>query len=175
MSKKIFCTIPWNHLFVRSDEKFSFCCTTSHYDEQSKNFEEYWNSPDLREIRVALMKGELPPEKWCSRCIGERTMKSSFAERSFDKNRPYIDEFLSKTDEEGYTSYLPKTIEIRTDLCNFKCRTCSDLHSSSIRAERVKYDMRLVSESKGSINDLESCGLTDEFLKNLIHVTWSVS
>jgi hypothetical protein len=165
--------IPWNHLFVKSDKKFSFCCTTTFVDEKSKSFSEFWNSEEMKSLRRILMSGELPPEALCYRCMSERTMKRSFAERHSVLDIPYEEEFLSKTSIDGTTTYIPKTIEIRTDLCNFKCRTCNDVFSTSIRSEKIKNGIKLFSPKPGEIDTLEKAGLTDELLSNLIHANWA--
>lgn len=165
---KVFCAAPWNHLFV-FENAFGLCCISKYRNESSSTLAEHWNSEGMKKIRVQMMNGT-PPEDHCRSCINSK-FTNSVVPQSFYHNQKaehLVDEMLSKTSPDGHTTFEPKTIDLRTDLCNLKCRTCGPASSTSIRQEMIRFDLPIMPKK----NEL-LVGVNDEIVKNLEHIIWA--
>jgi hypothetical protein len=166
---EFFCTAPWDHLHLRADKFLGVCCTSSYRDD-SCTFEEFWNSDFMKSLRVSMMKGE-PPHEICKRCLGERVTEVPQYVRRNQRSKDSIEEIVKKTSLDGTTTYLPKTIELRTNLCNFKCRICDDEFSTSIRGEKIKAGLNV--SDVGSIDSISDLKLPREIYSRLTHISWA--
>lgn len=82
-----------------------------------------------------MLKGELPSV--CSRCASSISSTPLYVSHN-DHAKGYEEQIIESTREDGGTSFIPKTFDLRTDLCNLKCRTCNSHSSSAIRIEEGK-------------------------------------
>jgi sulfatase maturation enzyme AslB (radical SAM superfamily) len=144
-------------------------------DHVPRSFEDHWNSDQMKEIRVNMLNFE-PKHAICKRCIEGNNTETPYYYWQNDKANPHIEEILAKTKPDGYTTYVPRTLDIRTDLCNFKCRMCYVDASTSIRKEvsawKSKYPTFEISE-RGYVETFDEIGLTDEHLKLVEQITWA--
>ena len=164
------CCAPWT-LYVGADEKFDLCCITREIKGNYSSFEEFWNSEEIRNIRKQMLSDTLPD--FCYKCNKDSSHLNNLVYK--DVLNRYSDtdlsEMVDKTDLDGYTTFLPNIIDVRTNLCNFKCMTCGDRSSSSIRSSKIKKSIKV--NPIGTINTLEQMGLTDHVIQNLKFIRWA--
>jgi hypothetical protein len=87
-----------------------------------------------------MIAGETLPE--CEVC-NDKLLNTSVYRSYFDHlfGHKYL-QVLDTTDETGYTTMRPVSWDYRfSNLCNFKCRMCGDMLSSSWESEQRKYNM----------------------------------
>ncbi len=131
--KNLTCFAPWIHSYLGPDGQRGLCCEAKSFKKDSKNFEEYWNSQELKEIRRKMLQGELPPE-YCSVCISG-DMHSNLPILNYQLNEEDTKDILNKTNEDGDYEGLPYSLDYRgNNTCNLSCRTCSPIYSSKIAA-----------------------------------------
>ena len=149
------CMAPWTHTYLSPQTERRMCCASR---EPAQNFEQYidtaagtgvyrpvsldehWNSPHMRSVRLRMMRGETLPE--CSVC-NEKLLNTdvyrSYFNRLFDHK---YEECMRATDRHGFTRARPVSWDYRfSNLCNFKCRMCGDMLSSSWESEQRQHDM----------------------------------
>jgi sulfatase maturation enzyme AslB (radical SAM superfamily) len=168
---KPFCAAPWNHLAMRASRRFGLCCLSLYRDDDAQTFEEHWNSPQMKTIRVQMMNGK-PPADLCKRCIKGGTSTPDPVNTNHNSiAEPYLEEMLQKTSLDGTTTFVPKTIDFRTDHCNFKCRVCNSGASTSIRNEQAEIGNRV--PIYGKVEEISKMDLPSGFFENLEHVYWA--
>jgi hypothetical protein len=111
--------------------------------------EQHWNSEHMKSVRRRMMAGETLPE--CAVC-NEKLLNTDVYRSYFNSLFAHkYDECMATTDETGYTSVLPVSWDYRfSNLCNFKCRTCGDMLSSSWETEQRQHNMIDWSNSKNA-------------------------
>jgi len=149
---KTFCMAPWTHTYLSPQMERRLCCSSR---EDSTNFkqyidtydikghsdnvklftlEEHWNSEYMKRVRKKLMAGEEIPQ--CAVC-NDKLLNEQVYRQHFNwlyKNQ--IDAAFENTDDTGYTSMQVQSFDYRfNNLCNFKCRMCGDMLSSSWETE----------------------------------------
>lgn len=164
------CVYPWMHFYAGPSGDIKPCCISSgDYGNVTdhNSFSEIINSPKLKELRKAMLAGQ-----WTDSCKvckdSEESSGLSYRTKSneaFAKHMPLLD----KTNEDGsIDNFRMHFFDIRlSNLCNFKCRTCSHEFSSSIAAEegvisplfkskfKQQYEL-LLAEVVENIKDIES-------------------
>ena len=102
--------------------------------------EEHWNSEHMKSVRRRMLAGELLPEcAVCNEQLLNTDVYRSYFNRMFGHKR---DEVLAATDDTGYTTAKPISWDYRfSNLCNFKCRMCGDMLSSSWESEQRQHNM----------------------------------
>ena len=147
---------PWVHTYLSPQTERRMCCASR---EPAQNFEQYidtksgtgkyipitleehWNSEHMRSVRRRMIAGETLPE--CEVCndklLNTNVYRSYFNNLFGDK---YI-QALSVTDwQTGYYAGKPTSWDYRfSNLCNFKCRMCGDMLSSSWESEQRQHNM----------------------------------
>jgi len=102
--------------------------------------EEHWNSPHMQSVRRRMMAGETLPE--CEVCNDKLLNTDVYRTYFWHLFRHKYDDVIGKTDLNGRTSMLPVSWDYRfSNLCNFKCRTCGDMLSSSWETEQRQHQM----------------------------------
>jgi len=149
------CMAPWTHTYLSPQTERRMCCASR---EPAQSFEQYidtsagtgkytpttleqhWNSDHMRSVRVRMMRGETLPEcDVCNSKLLNTDVYRSYFNRMFDYK--YMD-VVNQTDATGYTTMKPVSWDYRfSNLCNFKCRTCGDMLSSSWETEQRTNDM----------------------------------
>ena len=102
--------------------------------------EEHWNSSHMQSVRRRMMAGETLPE--CEVCNDRLLNTDVYRTYFWHLFQHKYDDVIGKTDLNGRTSMLPVSWDYRfSNLCNFKCRTCGDMLSSSWETEQRQHQM----------------------------------
>lgn len=133
---KAFCVLPWLHLHVMPDSSVIPCCVSPYQDiygnVSTDPVEEIWNNDRFKQLRLQMIKGELPAG--CAHChMVEKAGFQSLRNTSNQRFQNEVPMMLMNTSANGHYAELKlKYIDIRfSNLCNFKCRGCSPTLSSS--------------------------------------------
>jgi len=149
------CMAPWVHTYLSPQTERRMCCASR---EPAQNFqqyidisagtgvyipltlEEHWNSDHMQSVRRRMMSGEILPE--CEVC-NDKLLNTSVYRSYFNSlfGHKYT-EAMSNTTIDGWTDMMPVSWDYRfSNLCNFKCRTCGDMLSSSWETEQQQHKM----------------------------------
>jgi len=158
------CMAPWTHTYLSPQTERRMCCASR---EPAQNFRQYidtesgsgkyipitldehWNGEHMRSVRRRMMAGEILPE--CEVC-NDKLLNTSVYRSYFDSlfGHKYL-QVVDTTDKTGFTSMKPVSWDYRfTNLCNFKCRMCGDMLSSSWESEQRQHNMIDWSNSKNN-------------------------
>ena len=152
---KTFCMAPWTHTYLSPQMERRLCCSSR---EPSRNFKQYidtknpdvsdkidlitldehWNSEYMKSVRLKLKAGEEIPQ--CAVCnyklLNEQVYRQHF--NHLYKNK--IDKAFDLTDDTGVTTMKVESFDYRfSNLCNFSCRMCGDMLSSTWETENKKH------------------------------------
>lgn len=107
---------------------------------QPVSLDEHWNSPHMRSVRLRMMRGETLPEcEVCNNKLLNTDVYRDYFNRLFEHK---YEECVRATDRYGFTRVRPISWDYRfSNLCNFKCRTCGDMLSSSWESEQRQHNM----------------------------------
>jgi radical SAM protein with 4Fe4S-binding SPASM domain len=143
MNSKTFCILPWLHFYANPDGSVIPCCIADHHlhlgNLRQNSIEEIWNNDRFKNIRKKMMNGQKCDE--CKACyISEETGNFSSRQYYNEKFKKYLN-LVNETDSEGFLNQLKLVyFDIRwSNICNFKCRTCSGTYSSSWALEDIKH------------------------------------
>jgi Radical SAM superfamily len=151
------CLAPWVHTYLSPQTERRMCCASR---EPAQNFqqyidvaagtgryipmtlEEHWNSEHMRSVRRRMIAGETLPEcEVCNDKLLNTSVYRSYFDQLFGHKYDY-NVVINATDETGYTTMKPVSWDYRfTNLCNFKCRMCGDMLSSSWETEQKQHNM----------------------------------
>ena len=154
-SNNTLCMAPWTHTYLSPQTERRMCCASR---EPAQSFEQYidttggtgqyhpltleqhWNSDHMRSVRRRMMAGEMLPEcAVCNNKLLNTDVYRDYFNQLFGHKR---EDALAATDETGYTTVKPVSWDYRfSNLCNFKCRTCGDMLSSSWETEQRQHNM----------------------------------
>ena len=149
------CMAPWTHTYLSPQTERRMCCASR---EPAQSFEQYidtssgtgrynpvsldqhWNSEHMRSVRRRMMAGETLPEcEVCNDKLLNTDVYRSYFNRLFGHK---YEAAMAATDATGYTTVKPVSWDYRfSNLCNFKCRTCGDMLSSSWETEQRTHKM----------------------------------
>ena len=150
---KTFCMAPWTHTYLSPQTERRLCCASREPAQSFKQYidtgneameykpltlQEHWNSDHMKSVRLRMMSGEELPE--CEVC--DHRLLNTNVYRSYWNNlfKDRIDEAFDSTDDTGATTMQTISFDYRfNNLCNFKCRMCGDMLSSSWEAESRKH------------------------------------
>ena len=152
---KTLCLAPWTHTYLSPQTERRMCCASR---EPAQNFEQYidtasgtgryipltleehWNGEHMKSVRRRMMAGETLPEcAVCNEQLLNTDVYRSYFNRMFGHKQ---DEIWLTTDADGSTTMQPISWDYRfSNLCNFKCRMCGDMLSSSWEVEQRTNDM----------------------------------
>jgi sulfatase maturation enzyme AslB (radical SAM superfamily) len=158
------CMAPWTHTYLSPQTERRMCCASR---EPAQNFEQYidtatgsgeykpisleehWNSPHMRSVRLRMMLGETLPEcEVCNNKLLNTDVYRDYFNRLFEHK---YEECVRATDRYGFTTVHPISWDYRfSNLCNFKCRMCGDMLSSSWETEQRQHNMMDWSNSKNA-------------------------
>jgi len=158
------CMAPWTHTYLSPQTERRMCCASR---EPARSFEQYidtdtgtgvyapntleehWNSEHMRDVRRRMMAGEILSEcDVCNNKLLNTDVYRSYFNQLFKHKR---DEIIKTTDATGYTTMKPVSWDYRfSNLCNFKCRTCGDMLSSSWESEQRQHNMIDYNNSKNN-------------------------
>ena len=149
---KTFCMAPWTHTYLSPQTERRMCCASrepaqsfKQYIDTDNNAKEYkpltlkehWNSDHMKSVRLRMMAGEELPEcEVCDHKLLNTNVYRSYWNQLFKHK---IEEAYDSTDETGVTTMPTISFDYRfNNLCNFKCRMCGDMLSSSWESESRK-------------------------------------
>jgi hypothetical protein len=158
------CMAPWTHTYLSPQTERRMCCASR---EPAQNFMQYidtasgtgqyhpmtlsqhWNSEHMRSVRRRMMAGEILPEcEVCNNKLLNTDVYRSYFNNLFGHK---YNEVMAATDETGHTTVQPVSWDYRfSNLCNFKCRMCGDMLSSSWETEQRQHNMIDWSNSKNA-------------------------
>ena len=147
-----FCMAPWTHTYLSPQTERRLCCASREPAQSFKQYidtgndakeykpltlKEHWNSDHMKSVRLRMMAGEELSEcEVCDHKLLNTDVYRSYWNQLF-KDR--VDEAYDSTDETGATTMQTISFDYRfNNLCNFKCRMCGDMLSSSWEAESRK-------------------------------------
>lgn len=149
------CMAPWTHTYLSPQTERRMCCASR---EPAQNFEQYidtktgsgqyipvtleqhWNSEHMRGVRRRMMAGKILPE--CSVCNDKLLNTDVYRDYFWHLFKHKYADIATTTDHTGHTTMQPVSWDYRfSNLCNFKCRTCGDMLSSSWEAEQKQHNM----------------------------------
>jgi hypothetical protein len=148
------CMAPWTHTYLSPQTERRLCCASR---EPAQNFRQYidtsagtgkyipvtleahWNSEHMKSVRRRMMAGETLPE--CDVCNSKLLNTSVYRDYFGHLFKHKLEEVYATTDEHGATTMQPVSWDYRfSNLCNFKCRTCGDMLSSSWESEQRQHN-----------------------------------
>lgn len=149
---RTFCMAPFTHTYLSPQTERRLCCASREPAQSFKQYidtgnnaneyrpltlEEHWNSDHMQSVRKRMMAGEELPEcQVCDHKLLNTNVYRSYWNKLFETK---IDEAFEKTDDNGKTTMPTISFDYRfNNLCNFKCRMCGDMLSSSWEAESRK-------------------------------------
>ena len=137
---KTFCILPWIHLYSNPDGTVLPCCVGDYRQSmgnvQGSDINKVFNNDNFKEMRKNMLAG-----KRCSQCSAcyrdEDAGNSSFRKHSNEQFEKHIDDAIKNTNADGtLDSFQLRYLDIRwSNICNFKCRSCGPLYSSSWATE----------------------------------------
>lgn len=187
-----FCMAPWTHTYLSPQTERRLCCASR---EPAASFEQYidvgtarkeytpqtlaqhWNSPHMQSVRKRMMAGDTLPE--CEVC--NLKLLNTDVYRSYWNNLfgHLVDRAFESTTDEGVTTMQPISFDYRfNNLCNFKCRMCGSMLSSSWEAEQRKHNDWSVQSSpwmepslREQIKQFQDTQVVDEFMSAIENKT----
>jgi len=149
------CMAPWTHTYLSPQSERRLCCASR---EPAQNFKQYidtdggtgeyspmslkdwWNSNHVRSIRKTMMNGDIPDA--CQVCNHKLLNTDVYRTYFWHMFKHHYDNIWETTDDTGYTTMEPISWDYRfSNLCNFKCRMCGDMLSSSWESEVKKHNL----------------------------------
>ena len=149
------CMAPWVHTYLSPQTERRMCCASR---EPAQNFRQYidtaagtgeyipitleqhWNSPHMMSVRGRMMAGETLPE--CEVCNDKLLNTDVYRTYFWQLFKHKYPDIWETTDTAGHTTMQPVSWDYRfSNLCNFKCRTCGDMLSSSWESEQRQHNM----------------------------------
>ena len=146
---------PWVHTYLSPQTERRMCCASR---EPAQNFaqyidtaagtgryipitlEQHWNSDHMRSVRRRMMSGDVLSE--CEVCNDKLLNTDVYRSYFWHLFQHKYDEAMASTDTTGYTTMKPVSWDYRfSNLCNFKCRMCGDMLSSSWESEQRQHNM----------------------------------
>ena len=166
-----FCMAPWVNIGIVPSGNFSLCCVSiqedrdmsnkveNPYEHQRKIFEvdtedelhigsihdntleEIWNNDKMKTIRLKMLKGE--PILNCETCYYSESITGTSERKRFEQKYFYSHkDKLSQTKPDGSIPFEPLEWDLRlTNTCNFKCRDCYSVLSSSWEEESKRLNV----------------------------------
>ena len=149
------CMAPWVHTYLSPQTERRMCCASR---EPAQNFQQYidtksgtgkyipitldehWNSEHMKSVRRRMLGGEILPE--CEVCNDKLLNTDVYRTYFWHLFKHKYDQVIETTDSSGYTTMKPVSWDYRfSNLCNFKCRMCGDMLSSSWEAEEKQHNV----------------------------------
>ena len=139
---KTFCILPWIHFYANPDGSVLPCCIGDHHkplgNTNANSVVEIWNNDKFKDMRNNMLEGRRCSE--CSACYqSEDNGVNSFRQTS---NRDYKKYIPAALKDKASPPLTLRYLDVRwSNICNFKCRSCSSTYSSSWATEDNKQGM----------------------------------
>ena len=160
MSSNTFCILPWIHFYANPDGNVLPCCIGDHRlplgNVQKNSIAEIWNSDQYKLMRQNMLSGKRCKE--CTSCYQSEDAGVNSFRQSVNTDYAEFLDFANETNSDGSLDTMKlKYLDIRwSNICNFKCRSCSSTYSSSWATEDNKQGQNktVFIFAGGSNNDL---------------------
>jgi hypothetical protein len=177
MSKKTFCTYPWQHMYVGTTGHFKICCLSNEHVTKDDGYKQFnlkndklsdsWNSKYMAETRKKMLAGEKLTS--CKRCYDQED-KGLESMRCTDDYEQYA---LSTVD--GKVDTPINHVELHFgNVCNLACKMCSQQYSHKIGQELLKIGeqdkdfVKWIKTEGGVVNNWTAeLGLVYDWFKNV--------
>ena len=150
------CLAPWTHTYLNPQTERRMCCASrepaqsfrQYIDTESgtgeyspQTLEQHWNSEHMRSVRLRMLAGETLPE--CEVCNNKLLNTDVYRDYFWHLfKHKYNDAMANTNTVSGHYTGLPVSWDYRfSNLCNFKCRMCGDMLSSSWETEQKTHNM----------------------------------
>ena len=158
---KTFCILPWIHIYANPDGSVLPCCIGDHNlhmgNTRFNTIEEIFNNDKFKTMRSNMLEGKRCNE--CKACYrDEDSGNTSFRQTVNKQFEKYIPDALSTQSDGTLDEMKLRYLDVRwSNICNFKCRSCSSTYSSSWATEDGKDKIYIL--AGGDSND----GLYQQF------------
>ena len=177
-----FCLAPWTHTYISPQGERRLCCASR---EPAQNFKQYidtdagtgafqpltlkewWNSEHVKSIRSKWLQGQIPDAcEVCDKKLLNTNVYKDYFGHLFGHLRQQA---IDSTDADGHTTMEPISWDYRySNICNFKCRMCGDMLSSSWESEAVNNQMVDLNNPKNNWLKPNNRQLIKEFVSNTV-------
>ena len=137
-----FCMIPWTHMHGIPDGRAYPCCLSEMHlpigNLRENTMREIWNGTPYRQMRTNMIEDK--PSRECARCYEQESNGFFSMRNSANKNFGQHIALVDQTTADGtFEDFKLRYYDVRfSNLCNFSCRTCGSLFSSSWYTEETK-------------------------------------
>jgi len=176
------CMAPWTHTYISPQCERRICCASR---EPAQNFKQYidtaqgsgefnpmtldehWNSEHMKSVRKRMMFGETLEE--CDVCNSKLLNTDVYRSYFSHLFNHLYDDIWSQTDSSGHTTMKTISWDYRySNICNFKCRMCGDMLSSSWESEALNNQMVNLDDPKNNWLRQDNRQLIKEFVSNTV-------
>lgn len=154
MASKTFCILPWIHMYVNADGSVLPCCIAEHHQHmgnvQQNKIVEIWNDDAYKTMRKKMLAGEQCSQ--CTACYKTEEEGGWSFRQSITKQFAEYAHYADKTNADGSLDEMNlHYFDVRwSNICNFKCRSCSSTYSSSWAKEDGKDDVFIFAGGKNN-------------------------
>lgn len=125
------CILPWIHIHGNLNGKYKLCCFTEPHPavlgDKDTPLLDVWNGETYKEIRLKFLKGQIP-DQCKDPCYNKEALGVKNTPRQNSNNTWKQYEYLQK----NITPSSPIWLDFRFgNICNFRCRTCGPMASTS--------------------------------------------
>lgn len=130
-----FCIYPWIHLYINPDGSVLPCCVADYSKHMGNvrhnSIEQIWNNEKYKSMRQKMMRGRKCEE--CSGCYAVEAAGNQSTRQAKNKQYSHLINLINKTNANGSMPELTlRHFDVRwSNICNFKCRSCSSTYSST--------------------------------------------
>ena len=176
------CLAPWTHTYISPQCERRLCCASR---EPAQNFKQYidtdagtgefnpltlkdhWNGDHMKSVRRRMMAGETLPEcEVCNDKLLNTDVYRSYFGHLFGN---LYEDIWNKTDDTGHTTMDTISWDYRySNICNFKCRMCGDMLSSSWESEALNNNMVNLDNPKNNWLRQDNRQLIKEFVSDTV-------
>ena len=141
-NNKSYCILPWTHMYIQPDGKCFPCCISNNTntplgDLKHNSIEEIWNSDEIKQLRLDLARGKSRPD-YCGTCYQKESFTHKSERLEFNKTFFHlIKPSLKNMNHDGAVNQKNWAYwDFRlSNKCNFRCRTCGPIFSTSWQTE----------------------------------------
>lgn len=143
-----FCVLPWIHLHTTPAGSVAPCCIAESCSTdgmgkiENYNLTELVNSDPMKQLRLDMLDGIRNIE--CNKCYSQEDSGiESFRQTMTSQYIDSIDELINNTNRDTgeINDFKMRYFDMRfSNICNFKCRTCSQDYSSQWEQENSRHE-----------------------------------
>jgi MoaA/NifB/PqqE/SkfB family radical SAM enzyme len=141
---KVFCMLPWVHLYMNADGSSHPCCLTDFSvakplgDCNTTSMEEIWNSEGMRQLRNDMLIGQA--SKSCNKCYEQEKFGFISQRQSANRRHGHHIPIIEETKLDGSLDrFEMRYWDLRfSNLCNLRCRSCGPQFSSQWYQDQIR-------------------------------------